>query len=150
MKVSAADKGTGRSESITITNDKGRLSQEDIDRMVKEAEEFAEQDDALRKRVEAMNSLQNFIATLRTQVADKEGLGAKLDKDDKETINSALKDAEAWLEENGNSAEAQDIEEQLSELQAAVNPITAKVYQNSGGGADGGSDEPLNYGHDEL
>ncbi len=151
MKVSAADKGTGKTESITITNDKGRLSQEDIDRMVKEAEEFAEQDEALRKRVEAMNSLQNFIATLRVQVADKEGLGGKLDKDDKDSINSALKDAEAWLEENGQSAEAQDIEEQLSELQAAVNPITAKVYQAGGGpGGAADDDEPLKYGHDEL
>ncbi|KDN52192.1 heat shock protein 70 [Tilletiaria anomala UBC 951] len=146
MKVSAADKGTGRSESITITNDKGRLSPEDIDRMVKEAEDFQEQDEALRKRVEAMNGLQNFIATLRTQVGDKEGLGGKLDKDDKATINTALKDAESWLEENGESAEAQDIDEQLSELQAAVTPITAKVYQ-TGAGSD---DEPLHHGHDEL
>ena len=148
INISAADKGTGKSESITITNEKGRLSQEDIDRMVKEAEEFAEQDDALKKRVEAMNSLQNFIATLRTQVSDKEGLGGKLDKEDKNTINSALKDAESWLEENGQSAEAQDIEEQLSELQAAVAPITAKVYESSSGA--GGDDEPLKHGHDEL
>ena len=64
MKVMAADKGTGRSESITITNDKGRLSKEEIDRMVAEAEEFAEQDEAIRKRVEAVNNYQNFISML--------------------------------------------------------------------------------------
>ncbi|PWN51437.1 heat shock protein 70 [Violaceomyces palustris] len=153
MKVSAADKGTGRSESITITNDKGRLSPEEIERMVAEAEEFAEQDEAIRKRIEAMNSLQNFIATLRSQISDKEGLGGKLDKEDKETIKQNLKDAESWLEENGQTAEAQDIEEQLSELQAAVAPITAKIYQSGAGGAGGaagGDDEPLHYGHDEL
>lgn len=145
MKVSAADKGTGRSESITITNDKGRLSKEEIDRMVAEAEEFAEQDEAIRKRVEAINALQNFIGTLRNQITDKEGLGGKLDDDDKETIQQHIKEAEAWMEENAENAEAQDIEEQFSELQAAVAPITAKVYQGSGAG----SDEPLNY-HDEL
>ena len=86
MKVMAADKGTGRSESITITNDKGRLSKEEIDRMVAEAEEFAEQDEAIRKRVEAVNNYQNFISMLRTQVTDKEGLGGKLDSNDKATI----------------------------------------------------------------
>ena len=149
MKVSAADKGTGRTESITITNDKGRLTPEEIERMVAEAEEFAEQDEAIRKRVEALNNLQNFIATLRNQISDKEGLGGKLDKEDKDTIKQNLKDAEAWLEENSQSAEAQDIEEQLSELQAAVAPITAKVYQG-GAGAGDADDEPLKYGHDEL
>ena len=148
MKVMAADKGTGRSESITITNDKGRLSKEEIDRMVAEAEEFAEQDEAIRKRVEAVNNYQNFISMLRTQVTDKEGLGGKLDSNDKATIQQHIKDAEKWMEENGQAAEAQDIEEHLQELQAAISPITAKVY-SAGGAGGAGSDEPLNY-HDEL
>ena len=148
MKVMAADKGTGRSESITITNDKGRLSKEEIDRMVAEAEEFAEQDEAIRKRVEAVNNYQNFISMLRTQVTDKEGLGGKLDSNDKATIQQHIKDAEKWMEENGQAAEAQDIEELLQELQAAISPITAKVY-SAGGAGGAGSDEPLNY-HDEL
>ena len=148
MKVMAADKGTGRSESITITNDKGRLSKEEIDRMVAEAEEFAEQDEAIRKRVEAVNNYQNFISMLRTQVTDKEGLGGKLDSNDKATIQQHIKDAEKWMEENGQAAEAQDIEEHLQELQAAISPITAKVY-NAGAAGGAGSDEPLNY-HDEL
>ena len=148
MKVMAADKGTGRSESITITNDKGRLSKEEIDHMVAEAEEFAEQDEAIRKRVEAVNNYQNFISMLRTQVTDKEGLGGKLDSNDKATIQQHIKDAEKWMEENGQAAEAQDIEEHLQELQAAISPITAKVY-SAGGAGGAGSDEPLNY-HDEL
>ena len=154
MKVAAADKGTGKSESITIENDKGRLTTEEIERMVAEAEEFAEQDEAVRKRIEALNNLQNFIASLRSQLSDKEGLGGKLDKEDKESIKQSLKDAEAWLDENSQTAEGSDIEEQLSELQAAVAPITAKIYQGAGGagsaGSAGGDDEPLNYGHDEL
>ncbi|WFD02351.1 ATPase with role in protein import into the ER [Malassezia obtusa] len=149
MKVSAADKGTGRSESITITNDKGRLSKEEIDRMVQEAEEYAEQDEAVRRRVEALNNYQNFVSTLRTQITDKEGLGGKLSKEDKETLQQHLKDAEKWLEENSENAEAQDIEEQMSELQSAVTPITAKVYQDGSAGAGAGADEQPNY-HDEL
>ena len=154
LNVSAADKTTGRSEKITITNDKGRLSKEEIDRMVQEAEEFAEQDEAIRKRVEALNGLQNFIASLRNQVTDKEGLGGKLDQTDKDTIQQHIKDAEKWIDENGQNAEAQDIEEQMNELQAAVTPITAKVYQGGAGaggaGAGGKADEPLKYDHDEL
>lgn len=148
MKVSAADKGTGRSESITITNDKGRLSQEEIDRMVQEAEEYAEQDEAVRRRVEALNSYQNFVGSLRNQITDKEGLGGKLEQEDKDTLQQHIKDAEKWLEDNAESAEAQDIEEQMTEFQSAVSPITSKVYQDSSAGA-AGSDEPLNY-HDEL
>nr|AIJ27588.1 heat shock protein 70 [Chaetomorpha valida] len=147
LNVTAEDKASKKKNQITITNDKGRLSKEDIERMVAEAEEFAEQDEAVRKRIEALNNLQNFIASLRSQIADKEGLGGKLDKEDKDTIKQSLKDAEAWLDENSQTAEGSDIEEQLSELQAAVAPITAKIYQ---GGAAGGDDEPLNYGHDEL
>ncbi|WFD30868.1 ATPase with role in protein import into the ER [Malassezia sp. CBS 17886] len=153
MKVAAADKGTGRSESITITNDKGRLSKEEIDRMVQEAEEFADQDEAVRKRVESLNNFQNFVGTLRNQISDKEGLGGKLDKDDKDTLQQHIKDAEKWLEDNAESADAQDIEEQLSEFQAAVTPITAKVYaagdSGAGGAGGAGDDEPLDY-HDEL
>ncbi|KAE8221467.1 hypothetical protein CF319_g5186 [Tilletia indica] len=155
MKVSAADKGTGRTESITITNDKGRLSPEDIERMVKEAEEFAEQDEALKTKVEGLNALQNFIAQLSAQINDKEGLGGKLDKDDKDTIRAAIKETNSWVEENSASAEKQDIEEKLEELQSIVSPITAKVYAQTGGDPSGGSksadkdDEPLKY-HDEL
>jgi len=156
MKVSAADKGTGRSESVTITNDKGRLTPEDIERMVKEAEQFAEEDEAARKRIEALNQLQALVASTRSSVSDKEGLGAKLDKSDKDAINTALKETESWLEENGESATAEDVEEQLSELQATLAPITSKVYGDSAGGSSSSGptdpdDEPLSYGgHDEL
>jgi len=155
MKVSAADKGTGRTESITITNDKGRLSPEEIERMVKEAEEFAEQDEALKSKVEGLNALQNFVAQLSAQINDKEGLGGKLEKKDKDTIRAAIKETNSWVEENSATAEKQDIEEKLEELQSIVSPITAKVYAQSGGDPSGGAggaakdDEPLNY-HDEL
>ncbi|KAK1925850.1 heat shock protein 70 family [Papiliotrema laurentii] len=145
LKVSALDKGTGKTKSITITNDKRRLKQEDIDRMVAEAEEFAEEDAAMRKKIEAMNALQNFVFSIKGQINDAEGLGGKISEDDKQTILAAVKEKTEWLEEHP-SAEAEDYEDQLSEIQAIVGPISAKLY---GGGAPGGDDE-IPFSHDEL
>lgn len=87
LKVSAGDKGTGKSESITITNDKGRLSQEEIDRMVQEAEKFAEEDKATAARITARNGLENYAFSLKNQANDKDGLGGKIDDEDKETVS---------------------------------------------------------------
>lgn len=88
LKVTAGDKGTGKSESITITNDKGRLTQEEIDRMVQEAEKYADEDKATKERIEARNGLENYAFSLKNQVNDEEGLGGKIDEDDKETVSS--------------------------------------------------------------
>jgi len=102
LKVSAHDKGTGKAESITITNDKGRLTQEEIDRMVAEAEKYAEEDKATRERIEARNGLENYAFSLKNQVNnEEEGLGKKISDEDKETILDAVKEAQDWLEENG-------------------------------------------------
>jgi endoplasmic reticulum chaperone BiP len=90
LKVTAGDKGTGKSESITITNDKGRLSQEEIDRMVQEAEKYADEDKATKERIEARNGLENYAFSLKNQVNDEEGLGGKIDDDDKETVSLTL------------------------------------------------------------
>ena len=109
--MSAADKGTGKSESITITNDKGRLSKEDIDRMIKEAEMYADEDAAVQKKVESRNALENFAYSLKSQVADSEGTGGKLDSADKKTINDAIKTAQDWLESEGQTATAEEIDE---------------------------------------
>ncbi len=83
---------SGKSESITITNEKGRLSQEEIDRMVAEAEKFASEDEAQRKRIEALNSLSAFVYGLKSQIGDQEGLGGKISDEDKKTILDAVKD----------------------------------------------------------
>jgi heat shock protein 5 len=88
LKVTAGDKGTGKAESITITNDKGRLSQEEIDRMVEEAAQFADEDKAMKAKIEARNALENYAFGLRNQVNDKEGLGGKVDEDDKQTVST--------------------------------------------------------------
>ncbi|UKZ80946.1 78 kDa glucose-regulated protein [Trichoderma virens FT-333] len=144
LKVSAHDKGTGKQESITITNDKGRLTQEEIDRMVAEAEKFAEEDKATRERIEARNGLENYAFSLKNQVNDEDGLGGKIDEEDKETILDAVKEATEWLEENGADATTEDFEEQKEKLSNVAYPITSKMYQGAGGSEDDGDF------HDEL
>lgn len=88
LKVTAGDKGTGKAESITITNDKGRLSQEEIDRMVEEAAQFAEEDKAMKAKIEARNGLENYAFSLKNQANDESGLGAQIQEEDKETVRS--------------------------------------------------------------
>ena len=148
VKVSAADKGTGKSESITITNEKGRLTQEEIDRMVAEAEEFAAEDEAQKKRIEALNSLSSYVYGLKTQLGDSDGLGGKLDSDDKRTLLDAIKDTTEWIDSEGQSAPADDLEEKLQEIQSTANPITAKLYSGSSTSPD--SDDNDEHIHDEL
>ncbi|KAK6218163.1 hypothetical protein LQW54_002913 [Pestalotiopsis sp. IQ-011] len=147
LKVSAHDKGTGKTESITITNDKGRLTQEEIDRMVAEAEKYAEEDKATRERIEARNGLENYAFNLKNQVNDEDGLGGKIDEDEKETILDAVKEATDWLEENAGTANAEDFEEQKEKLSNVAYPITSKMYQGAGGP---GAEEDDEYDHDEL
>ncbi|KAF4353228.1 hypothetical protein F8388_014696 [Cannabis sativa] len=152
LNVKAEDKGTGKSEKITITNDKGRLSQEEIDRMVKEAEEFAEEDKKVKERIDARNSLETYVYNMKNQVNDKDKLADKLEADDKEKIETAVKEALEWLDDN-QSAEKEDYEEKLKEVEAVCNPIITAVYQKAGGapggaGASGGDDDEES--HDEL
>ncbi|PFH49300.1 hypothetical protein AMATHDRAFT_63428 [Amanita thiersii Skay4041] len=149
MKVSAADKGTGKSESITITNEKGRLSQEEIERMVAEAEKFAAEDEAQRKRIEALNALSSFVYGLRTQLNDQEGLGGKISDEDKKTILSTIKETTDWIDENGSEASTEDLEEKLAEVQGVVNPITSKLYSSDGPTSNDDDDDVLRD-HDEL
>jgi len=149
LKVTAGDKGTGKAESITITNDKGRLSQEEIDRMVAEAEQFADEDKAIKGKIEARNALENYAFSLKNQVNDEEGLGGKLDSDDKETLLEAVKEATDWLDENGASATTEDFEEQKEKLSNVAYPITSKLY-SSGAGGDMPDDDDEPSGHDEL
>jgi heat shock protein 5 len=145
LQVAAQDKGTGRSNQITITNDRGSLTQEDIDRMVREAEEYEDEDKKVRERVEARNALESLAYNLRNQINDDDKLGKKLDEDDKAVIDEAVKDTIEWLDENP-AAEKEDYEEKQKELQSKTNPIISKVYQQAGG-APGGADEPVD---DEL
>jgi len=145
LKVSAVDKGTGKVETITITNDKGRLTQEELERMVEEAEKYAEEDKATRERIESRNKLENYAYSLKNQVNDEEGLGGKIEEDDKETLLEAIKETQDWLEENAASAASEDFDEQFEKLSQVAYPITSKLYGQ--GGAGGDDEDP---GHDEL
>ncbi|OLL26648.1 glucose-regulated [Neolecta irregularis DAH-3] len=146
LKVTAEDKAAGNTESITITNDKGRLSKEEIERMVTEAEEFAEEDKQNRERIEARNGLENYAYSLKAQVNDEEGLGGKISAEDKEAIQNAVKTAIEWLDEHGSSGAKEDFEEQKEALSSVAYPITSKLYEAAGGSES--DEEPS--GHDEL
>ncbi|ORX99766.1 molecular chaperone bip1 [Basidiobolus meristosporus CBS 931.73] len=133
LKVSASDKGTGKSESITINKDKSRLSQEEIDRMVEEAEQYADEDKHNRERIESRNGFENFLHQLKAQVTDNSQLGGRIDKGDKQVILDAIKAKSDWLNDHTASASKEDIEEQKAEIEAVVNPITSKLYSNEDG-----------------
>jgi hypothetical protein len=115
--------------------------------MVKEAEEFSEQDEVVRKTVEARNQLENALFSLKSQLTDDSGLGGKLESDDKETLLDEIRTRQDWLDANAATASLDDLEEQREAFQAVVSPITSKLYGGAGGA--GGDDEPL-YGHDEV
>merc|ERR1712032_1013789 len=153
LNVGAEDKGTGKAEKITITNDKGRLSQEEIERMVQEAEEFQEEDKKVREKIEARNQLENYVYSMKNALSDSEkGVADKIGDDDKDTIEKALEEANEWLDDN-QEAEKEDFEEKLKDVQDVCSPIISKVYRESGGapggGGDFGGDDDLD-GHDEL
>lgn len=151
LNVKAEDKGTGKSEKITITNEKGRLSQEEIDRMVREAEEFAEEDKKVKERIDARNQLETYVYNMKNTVGDKDKLADKLEAEEKEKVEEALKEALEWLDDN-QSAEKEDYEEKLKEVEAVCNPIVSAVYQRSGGapGGDADADGGVDDDHDEL
>ncbi|CAL8462784.1 g2317 [Coccomyxa elongata] len=146
LNVGAEDKGTGKREKITITNDKGRLSQEEIERMVQEAEEFAEQDKAVKAKVDARNALETYCYNMKQTIEDK--LGDKLDEDDKEKVKSAVDEALEWMDDN-QDAEEEEYKEKLKEVEDVCNPVVSAAYAAAGGAPGGDDDEDLGD-HDEL
>jgi heat shock protein 5 len=152
VNVGAQDKGTGKEEKITITADKGRLSEEEIERMVREAEEFADEDKEMKEKIDARNALEGYAYNMKNQINDEEKLGGKIDDEDKETIEEAVNDAIDWLDENSDSADKEELQEKLKELEGVCNPIVSKIYQSSGG--EGGDEDDDEFDdeddHDEL
>ena len=139
LTVSAVEKATGKSEKIVVTNDSGRLSKEEIERMLREAKEFEEQDKITKERIDAKNSFENYIYSMKNTVEDKEkGLGAKLTDDEKETITNALKEAQDWLNAN-QEAEKDEYDTHLKDLQKICDPIIGRLYQQGGAGGPGGA-----------
>lgn len=133
LNVSAKDKSTGKSNKITITNDKGRLSKADIERMVNEAEKYKEEDDKQRQRIAARNQLESYVYTVK-QAAEE--TGDKLQSDDKETISRVCSETVSWLDKNA-LAEVDEYEFKLKEVQKVCSPIMAKLHQNGSTGNPG-------------
>jgi len=131
LNVSAADKSTGRQNKITITNDKGRLSKEDIERMVKEAEQYKNEDETQRERITAKNALESYAFNMKSTVED-EKLKDKLSEADRKTILDKCTDMIRWLDQN-QLAEKEEFEHKQKEIEGVCNPIITKLYQSSGG-----------------
>jgi molecular chaperone DnaK (HSP70) len=167
-QVSASDKASGKVQKITITSDKGRLSEGEIERMVQEAEENAEADKLTKNRVEAKNKLESYLYTVRATVigsgtgeGSMSGQGAggasmsgqgKISKEDEGAVSACVKEALIWLEEHKDE-ETEAYEEKQREVEGVVSPIITKAYQSqpapvpnsaeeAGAGEEGGDNEP--------
>merc|ERR1711896_88728 len=151
LNVSAEDKTTGKKEKITITNDKGRLSKEEIERMVEEAEQYADEDKKVRERIEGRNSLESYVYSVKNTINDEEKLKGKISDEDREKVEEIMKETNEWLDENQN-AEKEEYEEKQKAMEKVVNPIFSSLYQEGGGGGEGGESggDDDEESHDEL
>ena len=131
MNVSAKDKAGGGENTITIKNDKGRLSESDIERMVAEAEQYAAEDNAMKAKVESKNQLEHYVYSMRNSVSELQG---KLDPTDREIVEKAVADATAWLDANGEASK-DEFDAKKTELEGVCNPIMMKLYGDQGNGA---------------
>ena len=138
LNVSAADKSTGKSEKITITNDKGRLSKEEIDQMVADAEKFKDEDEEIKKRIEAKNGLESFLYNLKSTL-DDEKLKDKISEEDRTSVLDKVTEAMEWLDSH-QSEDASTYEEKQKDVESVSNEVMQKLYAQgaSAGGMPGG------------
>merc|ERR1712107_328333 len=135
LNVSAVDKSTNKGNKITITNDQGRLSKEDIERMVNDAEKFEAEDEKQKERIAAKNGLESYCFNMKSTMED-ENLKVKISDEEKKTITTKCDEALKWLESN-QLGEVDEFQDKQKELEAVCNPIISKLYQQ--GGAPGGT-----------
>merc|ERR1711881_793555 len=147
LNVSACDKSTGKSQKITITNDKGRLSKEDIEKMVNDAEKFKKDDEAAAERVRAKNELESYAYQVK-QTMDDEKVKDKISDEDKKAVREKADEVISWMD-NSSAASKEEYESMKKELEAVCNPIMTKMYQAAGGapgGMPGGIPDMSNMG----
>jgi heat shock protein 5 len=153
LQVSAEEKGTGKVEKITITAEKGRLSEDDIERMVREAELYAEEDKKVKDRIDARNGLESFVYNLKNTLDDEEkGVAAGISPQDKKELQDMIDETLDWMDENPE-AEKDDYSEKQKEIEKVSNPIMRQFYAGKGGegaGAGSAGDTDFDYGDDEL
>jgi len=135
MNVSATDKSTGKENKIRITNEKGRLSKEDIEKMVKDAEKYKNEDEQMREKVQTRNGLEAYCFQMK-QTIDDDKLKDKLSDEDRSAIRSKVDETLQWLDKN-TTAEKDEFEYQQKELEKVCNPIITRMYQGGGGMSDG-------------
>jgi len=131
LNVSACDKSTGKQNKITITNDKGRLSKEEIERMVNDAEKFKADDEKQKERISAKNGLESYCFNMKTTIED-EKVKDKISADDMKAITDKCDEAIKWLDAN-QLAEVEEFNEKQKEVEGVCNPIITKLYQGAGG-----------------
>lgn len=144
LNVSAIEKSTGKENKITITNDKGRLSKEDIERMVNEAETYRSEDEQQRERISAKNALESYCFNMKSTMEDDK-VKDKIDASDKEKVISKCNEIISWLDSN-QLAEKEEFSDKQKELEAICNPIVTKLYQGAPGGFPGAGGAPPNPG----
>lgn len=150
LQVNAVDKGSNKSSNIVITNEKGRLSKDEIERMVKEAEKFKEDDEKLAARVAAKNELENLIYSSKNSYLNGE-LKDKLSEEERNTLETELNNYQEWLEQNTETATTEEFNQKIKDLTAIVHKVANKVYGSQGAGsgfapgAGGSSTMPENF-----
>ncbi|CAN0310534.1 unnamed protein product [Pylaiella littoralis] len=151
LQVSAKDTGSGRSEKIVVTGDTGRLSQEEIERMVQDAEEYSEVDRLVKERAEAKNSLESYLYNMKNVLGDQEGgVASKISEADKEEIETVVNEALDWLDDTPD-AEKEQFEAQRKEVEQIVNPIMSSLYKDQGQDySEGSGNDDYDFGDDEL
>merc|ERR1711863_8762 len=135
LNVSAADKSSGKSEKITITNDKGRLSNEEIEKMVADAEKFKAEDDQQKEKISAKNGLESYCFNMKSTI-DDDKLKDKISEDDRKTIMDKSNDTISWLDQN-QMAEVDEYKHKQTEIEGVCNPIVSKLYQGGKAPQDG-------------
>merc|ERR1712088_566075 len=129
LEVTAKDRGNDKTESITITNDNNRLTPEDVERMLAEAEKWAEEDKLQKEKIEARNELEQYSYSLKRQVEDKEQQGGKISEEDKEKILEIVDNKLSWLKENEEES-AEEMKSAKKDIEDIAQPIIASLYQN--------------------
>jgi len=136
LNVSAMDKATNKSNKIVITNDKGRLSKEEIEKMVQDAEKYKDEDDKIKVKVEAKNALENYCYSMKNTL-NEPNLKDKFEAGEKKQVEAATSEALQWLDANTDTATTEEFENKKKEIEAKLSPIMVRIYQGTGGMPEG-------------
>merc|ERR1712050_383866 len=131
LNVSAKDSSTGKENKITITNDKGRLSKEDIEKMVNDAEKYKAEDEKQREKIGAKNGLESYCFQMKATM-DEEKVKGAIPESDKKLINDKCDECIKWLDAN-QTAEKDEFEDKQKEIESVCKPIIEKLYSGAGG-----------------